>query len=1179
MSGISLKSQLRILKKDLASRTEQELSALVEAFQDTTFFKQLDDEAMRQVCKAIVAERYHVGDTIFEEGDSGDKFYIVLSGRVEVIVRLDQEEQQVLTRRSTTVDSTIKLFVAKAQSAEVSGVQALQQRFATNIRKKLIHRTKENAADNPVDAAEQWRRHERRLATLMGLTEAQLRTADWMDMFKEADQNKPLLSPRDKAEASYDLQPRDISLTSDAGIAILAMEKQATGTNATRKAVASSPPEQSGPAELQGEEEPSQQPSRSVSFKGLVEVKGGDSEKASDSEGGDDPASGNLSDQAEGEEGSDKDSDADSTTGPASNSDSRGATPPPKPQMTKSLSSISSPPSSPSSPRSPRARPTMHRAKNTPKILTSKVASLPAGASFGETALEGDVPRSATVKCEEACWLAVLHRNDYKRIMTYIMEEKRAEHLRYTERCPLLAGLPLHERVHLAAMFREISATQNTVVCSLRQAAAEVYFVVEGEFAVNASRGASGASHHAQGSGNSRDASSQVVTTTLLSAPQVHGLGSCLRGEQYHQEALVCRSSKGKVYSLLAKHLLHALPKEQREVLMFGTLAQRQFRQNRAAVLRQIEERPKKHPESPTKKAPRGVYFPDGRLQAIRQGLEKKKYNEEEKALVGDCWNPANYQATIPNEEKEDASEKVPLIESNHAGSRHLNPQLLGFWSQGQLHEMARLHRAGSEGLLHRMPPPLEVNPFRVSIGQPQEPEPYSLAMASSASEPLLLSEEMKVEPEETSSNSRQGSSRLAPSPCSRLPSFSPRLPSQAKYRDDSLARKLDLELAEMDSAASRIQASLRGLVQRSAMKKLRCAALKMQAVTRGFLVRSRKLQENRESEVAADTLAAQEQAVTRIQSVVRGLLARRRYAILAKEKLEEMPQEQSRMSSLASRQLWSAKSMVSLEVDATEPSAKLKTSPFLQRSSRSRLVTLDVDGPSLHVLKKVLGWRERHRKLPLPPPEPAENYTASPRAARSFFVQSASKTYYSFPMQEREMVESNVEAETFSQRRGAALPQLNGAARRTLHGKPSSHHMPRPPEKSRTFEGFRRRRSYQEEAEATLDHDDDDEQSAAEEEEAGISQPLAFMDEDELKLPLLGNGKATLFASGMGEAGALSPWRGATGTLSSHAAAHASPVKQSDACAMRLPDFNSPKSRHPETNVDLSTIYTWSRR
>lgn len=1067
----------------------------------------------------------------------------------------------------------------EAHPAEEAEAQTLKQRFATGVRKKLFRSTKDLSAAKPLDAAEKRRRRERRLIDLLGLDEAQLRTTDWMDMFKEcnevedADPQKPLLSPRGAAEQSYDL-PRDISLTSDACIAILAMEEQAGETSVTAEANTSSLIEQGKQVTLLA----SPKATRSVSFFGHVDEtrvsvsdavpQDAESETAGQSEGDDVSPDDKTSpsgqaDANEAEDVSDTDSDSDSATGSATQSSkisseqrlSRKDSMHGGSSQQASFDHRGSHRDSIHSTRSSRA--SVHKTK----VLLSKVASLGVGASFGETALEGDVPRSATIKCEEACCFAVLHRDDYNRIMTGIVEEKRAEHLKYTERCPLLSGLPLQERSHLAAMFREIPATQNTVVCRIRQAAAEVYFVVEGEFAVNMSTGASGASL-LQGAGTFREVIPSV-TTALLSAPQVHGLGTCLRGEQYYQEALVCRSTKGKIYSLLAKHLLSALPKERREMLMFGTLAQRQFRQNRAAVLRQIgsKERTQTDPESPTKKS-RGIYFPEGRLQAIRAGLEKCKQDHvSEQALVDDCWNPANCQPTTADEETHDESDKVPPMEPSPSSSRHLHPQLRGFWSQDMLHARARMQRAASEGLLHRMPPPLEVNPFRVNFAQEQELEPFALAMTSSASEPLLT-EEAKTEPEETifsRMSSGSPSDMVVPS---RMPST--RLPSKTKYRDDSLVRKLDLELAEMDHAAAKIQAGLRALAQRSAIKKFHRSAKKMQAVIRGFLSRSKA---KHLAEVAARRLA-EDQAVTRIQSLFRGWAARRRCAVLAKEKLEEKRQL-SKMSLLSSRRsLWSAKTIMSLEVDASELSAKLKASPFAQRA---RLMTLDVDGPNFDVLKKVLGWRERHRRLPLPPPEPAANPAVTLQAARSGFLESASKTYSVLPFPLKEEVppswESNMEAETFSRKTLLTLPQLNGIARRmTHHGKHSSSFVPRPPEQRRTFAGFRRKRSYQE-AEP-----DDDQKTEEEEEEAGdggdtphtssgTAQSPASLNEDKLKLPLLKNGKATLLASVMGESGALSPWRSATGTLTKHAVAHASPVK------------------HPDSAVDLSTVYTWSRR
>eukprot|EP00930_Biecheleria_cincta_P047392 TRINITY_DN32845_c0_g1_i1.p1 TRINITY_DN32845_c0_g1~~TRINITY_DN32845_c0_g1_i1.p1 ORF type:complete len:1168 (+),score=235.58 TRINITY_DN32845_c0_g1_i1:173-3676(+) len=1167
MSHISLKSQLRILKKDSASRTEQELSALVDAFQDTKFFQQLDDKAMREVCKAIVAERHHAGDTVFEEGDRGDKFYIVLAGKVDVIVRVEQQEEHAQVKRTTAIETALRdLMVPKEltrqQSVEVTDVQTLKQRCATGIRKKLLRsskvsHTQDSGAAKPIDAAEERRRHERRLVNLLGVDEAQLRTADWMDMFKgseevsDADQHKPLLSPRGTAEQSYDL-PHDISLTSDAGIAIFAMEKQAGETSAPGGASTSSLLEEGKQIKLA--ELP--KATRQVSFfsfvrEGLDDACQDAKNETSGKSEGDDVSPDDktvISGQADGnevEEVSDTDSDSDSATSSAPLSPKTFA----EQRLARrdSQSAISSQQAS-SNHRGSRkdsfcsTRTSRNSVHHKMKVLHSKVASLGAGASFGETALEGGVPRSASIKCEEACWLAVLHRDDYTRIMTRIVEEKRAEHLKYTERCPLLSGLALQDRSQLAAMFREISATQNTVVCKIHQAAAEVYFVAEGEFAVNTSTGASSASR-LPGSGNFREVIPSV-TAALLSAPQVHGLGTCLRGEQYHQEALVCRSTKGKVYSLLAKHLLSALPKERREILMVGTLAQRQFRQNRAAVLRQMnsQERLPKDPESPTKKA-RGIYFPEGRLQAIRAGVEKcKKEQVSEEALVDDCWNPASCQPTTADEEKRDEGDKVPPMEPSPSCSRRLHPELLGVWLPDMLHVRARLQRAASEGLLHRMPPPLEVNPFRVNFAHEQEPERFALAMTSSASEPVLTEEkEAKSEPEEEiTSLSRSGS------PIDDVVDGVSSSPN-AKYRDDSLARKLDLELAEMDAAAARIQASWRGLVQRSALYQIRRYARKMQALIRGFLARR---QARRMAEVKAQRRAEEERAVIRIESLFRGWAARRRFASLVKEKQEE--KQQSRTSSLSSRRT---------------------------RLSSARLVTLDMDGPNLGVLKKVLCWRERHRKLPLPPTEPAANSAAILGAARPRFMLSASKTcsVLPFPLQEKlPSRESDMEAESFS-RRLTTLPELTGFGRRmTNHRRFTPGLVPHPPQHRRTFAGFHRRRTYKEAEpfdDQTVEEDDDeDEEGDGDDtphtssgrmevatprgtgEQGGTAQSFVPLTEDKLKLPLLGNGKAALFASVMGESGALSPWRAAAGGISSLV-------------------------KHPDSAVDLSTVYTWSRR
>src|SRR6185369_629027 len=52
-----------------------------------SFLKQLDDRLLGALAGRFVAEHYESGDTIVSEGERGDKFYIVASGRAEATKR------------------------------------------------------------------------------------------------------------------------------------------------------------------------------------------------------------------------------------------------------------------------------------------------------------------------------------------------------------------------------------------------------------------------------------------------------------------------------------------------------------------------------------------------------------------------------------------------------------------------------------------------------------------------------------------------------------------------------------------------------------------------------------------------------------------------------------------------------------------------------------------------------------------------------------------------------------------------------------------------------------------------------------------------------------------------------------------------------------------------------------
>jgi CRP/FNR family cyclic AMP-dependent transcriptional regulator len=59
-------------------------------------FKDFDDMELDEMARIAIKERFKPGEMIFNEGDRGDKFYIILQGNVDVIKRISDNESQTL---------------------------------------------------------------------------------------------------------------------------------------------------------------------------------------------------------------------------------------------------------------------------------------------------------------------------------------------------------------------------------------------------------------------------------------------------------------------------------------------------------------------------------------------------------------------------------------------------------------------------------------------------------------------------------------------------------------------------------------------------------------------------------------------------------------------------------------------------------------------------------------------------------------------------------------------------------------------------------------------------------------------------------------------------------------------------------------------------------------------------
>jgi Cyclic nucleotide-binding domain len=79
---------IQILKKNPELRHEKDLNFLVPIIREIEFFKStsIQTHHMVDVCQELRYECMQPGEFVFYQGDYGDKFYIILKGKVQVLV-------------------------------------------------------------------------------------------------------------------------------------------------------------------------------------------------------------------------------------------------------------------------------------------------------------------------------------------------------------------------------------------------------------------------------------------------------------------------------------------------------------------------------------------------------------------------------------------------------------------------------------------------------------------------------------------------------------------------------------------------------------------------------------------------------------------------------------------------------------------------------------------------------------------------------------------------------------------------------------------------------------------------------------------------------------------------------------------------------------------------------------
>lgn len=79
----------KILEKDPAERSQEELKTLVSAVEDIKFFSNLPikGQDLIDLMQTFTFEAVSAGDNVFEYGDFGSTFYVIIKGTCSVLIR------------------------------------------------------------------------------------------------------------------------------------------------------------------------------------------------------------------------------------------------------------------------------------------------------------------------------------------------------------------------------------------------------------------------------------------------------------------------------------------------------------------------------------------------------------------------------------------------------------------------------------------------------------------------------------------------------------------------------------------------------------------------------------------------------------------------------------------------------------------------------------------------------------------------------------------------------------------------------------------------------------------------------------------------------------------------------------------------------------------------------------
>ena len=101
------------------------ISKTTDVLREMELFSRVDDRQIRAVAMMGEELSYRDGERLFEQGDEGDAAYVVISGEVEVIVRIDDGERSVATLGQGEIFGELAVLCDRPRTTAIAAKNAL----------------------------------------------------------------------------------------------------------------------------------------------------------------------------------------------------------------------------------------------------------------------------------------------------------------------------------------------------------------------------------------------------------------------------------------------------------------------------------------------------------------------------------------------------------------------------------------------------------------------------------------------------------------------------------------------------------------------------------------------------------------------------------------------------------------------------------------------------------------------------------------------------------------------------------------------------------------------------------------------------------------------------------------------------------------------------------------------